>query len=377
MELTSISRYRILQKLGAGGMGEVYLAEDTKLGRKIALKVLAEGLTHNRDRVSRFDQEAYAASALNHPNILTIYEMGDEAGRHYIATEYIDGITLRKRLAGPPMEVSEILDIAIQITGALEEAHAAGIVHRDIKPENVMIRKNGHVKVLDFGLAKLVDRSFESDTTDTEAITRALVQTDAGIVMGTSQYMSPEQARGKGVDARTDIWSLGVMLYEMATGRAPFAGETKTDVIVAIAKSEPPPLARFSPGLPVEFEWIVMKALRKNVDERYQTVKELESDLRKLKQRVEFRSELERSVAPEQLTGALAAFADTEVPHVSSHLSVHTSVPPTVQSTGAVPSAAQTRASSAEYIFEEIRRHKITVAAVAVIVLIGGVWYFG
>jgi serine/threonine protein kinase/tetratricopeptide (TPR) repeat protein len=379
MELTSISRYRILQKLGAGGMGEVYLAEDTKLGRKIALKVLAEGLTHNRDRVSRFDQEAYAASALNHPNILTIYEMGDEAGRHYIATEYIDGITLRKRLAGPPMEVSEILDIAIQITGALEEAHAAGIVHRDIKPENVMIRKNGHVKVLDFGLAKLIDRSFEGEETDTEAITRALVQTDAGIVMGTSQYMSPEQARGKGVDARTDIWSLGVMLYEMATGRAPFAGETKTDVIVAIAKSEPPPLARFSPGLPIEFEWIVMKALRKNVDERYQTVKELESDLRKLKQRVEFRSELERSVAPEQLTGALAAFADTEVPHVSSHLSVHTSVPPTVQSTGAVPSAAQTRASSAEYIFEEIRRHKITVAAVAVavIVLIGGVWYFG
>ena len=152
MELTSISRYRILEKLGAGGMGEVYLAEDTKLGRKIALKVLSEELTANRDRLTRFDQEAYAASALNHPNILTIYEMGDEGGRHYIATEYIDGITLRRRLSGPPMEVSEILDIAIQITGALEEAHAAGIIHRDIKPENVMIRKNGHVKFLDFGL---------------------------------------------------------------------------------------------------------------------------------------------------------------------------------------------------------------------------------
>src|ERR1041385_8282082 len=240
--------------------------------------------------------------------------MGDEGGRHYIATEYIDGITLRKRLGGPPMEVGEILDIAIQITGALQEAPAVGIVHRDIKPENVMIRKNGHVKVLDFGLAKLIDPSIQTETTDTEAITRALVQTDAGIVMGTSQYMSPEQARGKGVDARTDIWSLGVMLYEMATGRAPFTGETKTDVIVAIAKSEPAPIARFSPGLPVEFEWIVMKAVRKNVDERYQTVKELESDLKKLKQRIEFQSELERSMAPDQYRSALSGFSETGIP---------------------------------------------------------------
>src|SRR5437016_4847081 len=246
MELKSISRYRILEKLGAGGMGEVFLAEDTKLGRKVALKILAEELTQNRDRLSRFDQEAYAASALKHTNILTIYEMGDESGRHYIATEFVDGVTLRKRLSsGLPMDLSEILDIAIQVAGALEEAHAAGIVHRDIKPENIMIRRNGHVKVLDFGLAKLTERPI-SDETDTEAVTRALVQTDAGVVLGTSQYMSPEQARGKLVDGRTDIWSLGVVLYEMAAGRAPFAGETKTDVIVAIAKSDPPALARFA-----------------------------------------------------------------------------------------------------------------------------------
>src|SRR5256885_248721 len=210
----NLSNYRIVSKLGAGGMGEVFLAEDTRLGRKVALKLLSEELTRDRDRLSRFDQEAYAASALNHPNIVTIYEMGDEGGRHFIATEFIDGVTLRKRLSGAPMEMAEVLNVAIQIAGALEEAHAAGIIHRDIKPENVMIRRNGHVKVLDFGLAKLMERA-ASDETDTEAVTRALVQTDAGMVLGTSQYMSPEQARGKLVDARTGIWSLGVVLYEM------------------------------------------------------------------------------------------------------------------------------------------------------------------
>src|SRR5206468_396358 len=179
MELTSISRYRILEKLGAGGMGEVYLAEDTKLGRKVALKLLAEELTQNRDRLSRFDQEAYAASALNHPNIITIYEMGDEGGRHFIATEFIDGVTLRKHLRSGPMDFAEVLNIAIQMAGALDEAHAAGIIHRDIKPENIMIRRNGHIKMLDFGLAKLTE-ALSADEPDTEAVTRAQVRTDAG-----------------------------------------------------------------------------------------------------------------------------------------------------------------------------------------------------
>src|SRR6266481_175541 len=336
-------------------MGEVYLAEDTKLGRKVALKLLAEELTQNRDRLSRFDQEAYAASALNHPNILTIYEMGDEGGRHYIATEFVDGQTLRTRLSGAPMEMAEVLNVAIQIAVALEEAHAAGIIHRDIKPENVMIRRNGHVKVLDFGLAKLMERP-ATDETDTEAVTRALVQTDAGIVLGTSQYMSPEQARGKPVDARTDIWSLGVVLYEMTSGRAPFLGETKTDIIIAIAKTDPAPLARFAPNAPAELEWIIMKALRKDVDERYQTVKELESDLKKLKQRLEFQTEFERSIPPERLTSAFSfsglRYADTEVP--GSLGRIQTTIPG-----GALSSnTAQTRASSAEYIAGEIRRHK-------------------
>src|SRR5262249_12634009 len=194
-ERRSISRYRILEKLGSGGMGEVYLAEDTRLGRKVALKLLAEELTQNRDHLGRFDQEAYAASGLNHPNILTIYEIGDEGGRHFIATEFVDGVTLRQRLKSP-MDLAEVLNVAVQVADALEEAHAAGIIHRDIKPENIMLRRNGHVKVLDFGLAKLTETPAVEDT-DTEAVTRALVQTDAGVILGTSHYMSPEQARAK------------------------------------------------------------------------------------------------------------------------------------------------------------------------------------
>jgi serine/threonine protein kinase/Flp pilus assembly protein TadD len=362
----TISRYRIIEKLGSGGMGEVYLAEDTRLGRKIALKLLAEELTQNRDRLNRFDQEAYAASALNHPNILTIYELGDEAGRHFIATEFVDGVTLRKRLAGPPMELPEVLNIAIQIAGALDEAHAAGIIHRDIKPENVMIRRSGHVKVLDFGLAKLIERP--SDDTDTEAVTRALVQTDAGMVLGTSQYMSPEQARGKPVDVRTDIWSLGVVLYEMATGRPPFSGETKTDVIVAIAKNDPSPIARFAPDAPPEFEWIVLKALRKDAAERYQTIRELESDLKKLKQRIEFQSELERSMAPHHYTSGVSSAADTEIEEAMAR-STKSSAAPAV-STPNLSQTAQTRASSAEYVVGEIKRHKTGAVAAALLVVI-------
>jgi serine/threonine protein kinase/Tfp pilus assembly protein PilF len=362
MELSTISRYRILEKLGAGGMGEVYLAEDTRLGRKVALKLLSEDLTGNRERLGRFDQEAYAASALNHPNILTIYEMGDEAGRHYIAAEFIDGMTLRKRLAGPPMDLAEVLSVAIQIAEALEEAHAVGIVHRDIKPENIMIRRNGHVKVLDFGLAKLTER-LAGEETDTEAVTRALVQTDAGVVLGTSQYMSPEQARGKPIDARTDIWSLGVVVYEMATGRPPFTGETKTDVVVAIAKTEPLPLSRFARNIPSELEWIVMKALRKHVEERYQTIKEFATDLKKLKQRLEFQTELERSIPPERLSELAAsgiALTDTEIP--ISRAGGPSSGPSVTNST-----APQTRASSAEYVVSGIKQHK----SLAVLTILG------
>ena len=353
MDPEKISHYRILEKLGAGGMGVVYLAEDMKLGRKVAIKVLSHEYTTNKDRLHRFEQEASAASNLNHPNILTIHEVGNDDGRHYIATEYIDGVTLRRKLAATQLEMRDVLDIAVQIASALEEAHSAGIVHRDIKPDNIMIRRNGYVKVLDFGLAKLTE-SIDRSPSDAEASTRVLVQTDAGVVMGTSHYMSPEQARGKPVDARSDIWSLGVVIYEMVAGRTPFEGETSTDVIVAITQKEPPPIVRFAPHVPAELEWIVMKALRKDRDERYQTVKELLTDLRRLKQRLEFETELERSGAPNSFSKPISELG---------------AAPTTPER--AVPTAEKTvsHVSSAEYIVGEIKRHKITAAIVAVLLV--------
>ncbi|HJT28653.1 MAG TPA: protein kinase [Pyrinomonadaceae bacterium] len=356
MDPDKVSHYRILEKLGAGGMGEVYLAEDMKLGRKIAIKILSEEFTTNKDRLHRFEQEASAASNLNHPNILTIHEMGIDRGRHYIATEFIDGVTLRRKMAASQLETHTILDIAVQVASALEEAHAAGIVHRDIKPDNIMVRRNGYVKVLDFGLAKLTE-TVDRSPSDGEAATRVLVQTDAGVVMGTSHYMSPEQARGKPVDARSDIWSLGVVIYEMIAGRTPFEGETSTDVIVAITQKEPPPIARFAPDVPPELEWIVMKALRKDRDERYQTIKELITDLKRLKQRLEFQSELERTGAPDSFT--------------RSKISDFPGAPTTIAQQ-AMPTAEKTisHVSSAEYIVTGIKRNKLAAALVALVLIV-------
>src|SRR5215510_12346245 len=353
MDPEKVAHYRILEKLGAGGMGVVYLAEDMKLGRKVAIKILNDEFTTNKDRLHRFELEASAASNLNHPNILTIHEVGIDDGRHYIATEFIDGSTLRRKALASNLEVPEILDIAVQVASALEEAHAAGIVHRDIKPDNIMVRRNGYVKVLDFGLAKLTEK-IDRSPSDAEASTRVLVQTDAGVVMGTSHYMSPEQARGKPVDARSDIWSLGVVIYEMVAGRTPFEGETSTDVIVAITQKEPPPIARFAPNVPAELEWIVSKALRKDRDERYQTIKELITDLRRLKQRLEFETELERSSAPGSFSGA--------------RLSELAAAPTTPER--AMPTLEKTHVSSAEYIVTGIRSHKIAAAIVALLVVV-------
>lgn len=314
----AISHYRILKKLGAGGMGEVYLAEDTILNRSVALKLLPREHTQNEARLRRFKQEAKTASALNHPNILTIHEVGEAGGRHFIATEFIDGETLRASLRRTcHMKTSEALNVAAQVASALAAAHEAGIVHRDIKPENVMLRRDGYVKVLDFGLAKLTETA-ASQSADTSAPTLPLAaRTDTGAIIGTAAYMSPEQARGLTVDARTDTWSLGCVLYEMLAGRAPFAHETVTDMLVAIVEREPPPLKSLTTEeIPHELDWIVAKTLRKDREERYQTSKELFVDLRRLKEHLEFEARLERSAPPNKRAEAKTRIirAETDAP---------------------------------------------------------------
>jgi serine/threonine protein kinase/TolB-like protein/Tfp pilus assembly protein PilF len=293
---TRFGRYEIRSPIGAGGMGEVYLAHDTQLDRPVALKLLPSDVTSDEDRLRRFQQEARATSALNHPNILTIYEIGEERDTHFIATEFIDGITLRTQLGRGRMKPDEVLEVSIQIAGALAAAHEAGIVHRDVKPENIMLRRDGYVKVLDFGLAKLTEQRTSSSPS---ALT--LADTGPGIVIGTVTYMSPEQARGLKVDERTDIFSFGVVLYEMLAGRAPFGGPTPSDVIVAILDREPQPLARTLRDAPPEMQRIVSKTLCKDRDERYQTMTELIADLRDLKRRWDFETVDLRVTAPAEL----------------------------------------------------------------------------
>src|SRR5215470_2559771 len=309
MKLSSgsrLGRYEIRSKLGKGGMGEVYLAQDTKLDRKVALKTLPVEFAANPDRMRRFVEEAKAVSALNHPNIVTIHEIDQADSVHFITTEFIDGETLRQRMRRGPLKWKEVLDVATQIASALSEVHAAGIVHRDVKPENVMLRGDGIAKVLDFGIAKLVERlPPESGDSDPPAGTAV---TEQGVVFGTDAYLSPEQARGVTMDGRSDIWSLGVVLYEMAAGRAPFQGKTPSHVIVAILENDPPPLARFAPGTPPELQRIVRKCLAKEPGERYQTARDLTIDLRNLRRELDLQGWLERSTPP---LGADALAAET------------------------------------------------------------------
>ncbi len=293
----TLGHYRVLELLGRGGMGEVYLAQDIHLERKVALKILPTKCTHDETRLLRFIQEAKAASGLNHPNILTIYEIGTADEVHFIATEFIDGPTLRQRLTRNRLKLEEALDIASQIASALAAAHDSGIVHRDIKPANIMLRRDGFVKVLDFGLAKLIEKnpSYGDEDVSSKA---TLSLTDLGTVIGTIHYMSPEQARGLKVDARTDIFSLGVVLYEMTAGRMPFEGGTKSDILVSLLEKEPPPLARYAPELPETLEWIVSKCLAKDRQQRYSSSRDLLQDLKRLRQRQEVQLELQRSAPP-------------------------------------------------------------------------------
>jgi serine/threonine protein kinase/tetratricopeptide (TPR) repeat protein len=343
-----VGPYKLLGPIGRGGMGEVHLALDSRLNRKVAIKLLPAAFTTDAERVRRFEQEARAASALNHPNILTIYEIGQHGSLHFIATEFIEGETLRQRMTSAHLTLQTVLEVGTQIASALAAAHDSGIVHRDIKPENIMLRPDGYVKVLDFGLAKLTEP--QTITTDTEAPTIANVWSLPGMVVGTVTYMSPEQARGLEVDARTDIFSFGVVLYEVVAGRAPFEGATMNDVIAAILGKDPAPLARYWPEVPAELERIVGKALRKNTDERYQTVRDMQLDLKSLGKEIEIATKPEGFHASEASRG---------------------------RQTAETVSARVT--SSAEYIVTQLKRHRLgalITLAIFVFAAVASFFYF-
>ena len=290
----TIGSYEIVSFISRGGMGEVYLAQDQRLPRRVALKLLPSSWTRDASRLNRFEQEARAASALNHPNIITIYEIREANSNLMIVTEFVEGETLRERILTEKPELSEALGVAIQIADALSAAHRAGIIHRDIKPDNIMVRPDGYVKVLDFGLAKLTAPAL---AVSNQAPTRQ-VKTGSGIIMGTIGYMSPEQARGHTVDARSDIFNLGAVLYEMVSGQRPFDGDTPSDILAAILKTEPPLLSHFTPEAPAELVRIVAKALRKDREQRYQVIEDMLLDLKSLKEQTEFQARLDQSEAP-------------------------------------------------------------------------------
>jgi serine/threonine protein kinase/Flp pilus assembly protein TadD len=365
---TFLGRYEIRSKIGAGGMGEVYLAQDTKLDRKVALKALPVEVATNQDRMRRFVQEAKAASALNHPNIITIYEIEEIDSVNFIATEFIDGETLRECMRRSGMKLSDVLDVTAQVASALAAAHVAGIVHRDVKPENIMLRRDGIVKVLDFGLAKLT--SDDPAGVDTQASTR--FRTDPGTVVGTVAYMSPEQARGIDVDARTDIFSLGVVIYQMIAGRLPFEGSNTNEILASIlSDKETPPLARYTREVPTELDRIVAKALRKNKAERYQTIQDMLLDLKSLKHELEFERKLERSAPPQAEAGA----ATSQVAEPAGRFS-----PSRASTSGELPPSRSLRTgpvSSVEYVISGIKQHKRGSALVLSVVLLAtGIAYW-
>lgn len=358
---TRFDKYEIRSPLGKGGMGEVYLAHDTKLGRTVALKILSADVTRNSEHLKRFIQEARATSSLNHPNILTVHDIGQVGSTHYIAAEFVDGVTLRKRLIDQRMNLGEVLEVLMQVCRALAAAHDAGIVHRDIKPENIMLRADGYVKVLDFGLAKLMEPE-HVEIPSPEASTQLNIHTDPHAIVGTVDYMSPEQLRKQPVDARTDMWSLGVMLYEMIAGCRPFTGQSKSDTIALILGSEPAPLIEYYADAPAVLQLTVTKLLREEKDGRYQTAKELLSDLKHLKQTLESEEQVARS--------ALRAISSGAGDPASSNGGHSTRAnAPTSPQTNAIPSARQT--SGIESLVIEWKRHKAVALILLAALLLG------
>ena len=358
---TILSHYRIVSKIGAGGMGEVYLAQDTKLDRKVALKILPADLAANQDRMRRFVQEAKAAAALNHPNIATIHEIGEADGVNFIAMEFIDGATLREKVHQKQPDLRKLLRYLQHVAEGLAKAHAAGIVHRDLKPDNIMITQDGHAKILDFGLAKLIEQQPATGGDSSEVATAVMPQhSTPGAVMGTFGYMSPEQAQGKTkeIDQRSDIFSFGCILFEAATGKKPFEGESVIKSLHMVVYEPAPPLADFNPSAPAELQRIVRRCLAKDADERYQSIKEVAIELKGLRREME-------SAAPLDATGWPSTEESSQQPSDVETRSV--------SAASTQPASIKSEASSAEYIVSGIKRHKLAAAIAVVALIIGGV----
>ncbi len=354
-----ISHYKILAQLGVGGMGEVWLAEDKQLGRKVALKLLPDKFVGNPERSRRFETEAKAASATNHPNIVTIHEIGESDGTYYIAQEYVEGETLRSRISQGPIPLLEALDIAHQIANALAAAHGAGIVHRDIKPENIMVRHDGFVKVLDFGLAGI--QQAEATSENLSGAKTLLKNTAPGTILGTVNYMSPEQTRGQKLDSRSDQWSLGVVLYEMLTGERPFHGESMPDIFVAILEREPAPLTESLSDPPAQLKEILDKLLAKNREQRYQSSAQLAAELKRFHRRLELDAERESSAASEAATLFIKQPVQTIEPQAPG--------PTRVEQVNSAEPASFGPSPGSAGLFRQAQTHKARSALIAVVLL--------